>query len=214
VGKIPLALYDQARAKDWKLPQLAKSYDRICFDRGTLEADARLEWVTPGHPLFEAVRRQVWDQTQPQLRQGAVFYELEREQPALLELFIAGVADGVGNVLHRRLFLVETNADGTRRLRDPSYLFDLIIPERQPKVLPSFCGTACGTGLSPVDSHGQDAHATAGFEEDARLTALFLWTLRATKTNGNDQKSGMIPLKNPSGRPGLFFRFEGGWRRG
>jgi superfamily II DNA or RNA helicase len=136
VGKIPLALYDQARAKDWRLLQLAKSYDRICFDRGTLEADARLEWVTPGHPLFEAVRRQVWDQTQPQLRQGAVFYELEREQPALLELFIAGVADGVGNVLHRRLFLVETNADGTRRLRDPSYLLDLIIPERQPKVLP------------------------------------------------------------------------------
>jgi hypothetical protein len=136
VGKVPLVLYDQARAKDWRLLQLAKSYDRICFDRSTLETDARLEWVTPGHPLFEAVRRQVWEQTQAQLRQGAVFYELEREQAALLELFIAGVADGVGNILHRRLFLVETNADGTRRLRDPSYLLDLIIPERQPKMLP------------------------------------------------------------------------------
>jgi len=137
VGKIPIVLYEQARAKDWRLLQLAKSYDRICFDRSTLETDVRLEWVTPGHPLFEAVRRQVWDQTQPQLRQGAVFYELEREQPALLELVIASVADGVGNVLHRRLFLVETNADGTRRLRDPSYLLDLIIPERQPKLLPT-----------------------------------------------------------------------------
>jgi len=136
VGKIPIALYDQARAKDWRLLQLAKSYDRICFDRSTLESDARLEWVTPGHPLFEAVRRQVWELTQPQLRQGAVFYEVEREQAARLELYIAGVADGVGNVLHRRLFLVETNADGTRRLRDSSYLLDLVIPERQPKVLP------------------------------------------------------------------------------
>jgi superfamily II DNA or RNA helicase len=137
VGRIPTALYDQTRGHDWKLAQLAKGYDRICFDRGTLEADARLEWVTPGHPLFEAVRRQVWEHTQPQLRQGAVFYELEREQNGLLELFIAGVADGTGDILHRRLFLVETNADGTRRLRDPSYLLDLIVPEKQPRLLPA-----------------------------------------------------------------------------
>ena len=137
VGRIPAALYDQARGKEWKLPAVAKNYDRICFDRSTLDSDARLEWVTPGHPLFEAVRRLVWEQMQPQLRQGSVFYELEREQPALLELFIAGVADGVGNVLHRRLFLVESNTDGTRRLRDPSYLLDLIVPERLPQVLPS-----------------------------------------------------------------------------
>jgi len=137
VGKIPTLLYDQCRAKDWRLLPLARSYDRICFDRTTLGADARLEWVTPGHSLFEAVRRQIWEQTQPELRQGAVFYELEREQPALLELFIAGVADGIGNTLHRRLFLVETNSDGTRRLRDPSYLLDLIVPEKQPQVLPT-----------------------------------------------------------------------------
>lgn len=104
VGKIPVGLFEQARAKDWRLPQLAKRYDRICFDRSTLEADPRLEWVTPGHPLFEALRRRVWEQTQPQLRQGAVFYELEREQPALLELFIASVADGVGNILHVACF--------------------------------------------------------------------------------------------------------------
>jgi hypothetical protein len=71
----------------------------------------------------------------------------------------------VGNVLHRRLFLVETNADGTRRLRDPSYLLDLIIPERQPKVLPEFCGTGVSPvsdpDLRPIGPHGQDAHATS-----------------------------------------------------
>jgi len=137
VGKVPTRLYDQCRAKDWRLPTLARNYDRICFDRSTLEADARLEWVTPGHALFEAVRRQIWEHTQPQLRQGAVFYELEREQPALLELFIAGVTDGVGNVLHRRLFLAETNSDGTRRLRDPAYMLDLIVPEKPPQLLPN-----------------------------------------------------------------------------
>jgi hypothetical protein len=35
------------------------------------------------------------------------------------------------------LFLVEANADGTRRLRDPAYLLDLIVPEKQPQVVPT-----------------------------------------------------------------------------
>jgi len=145
VGKVPTGLYEQARAKDWKLPQVAKNYDRICFDRKPTEKDARLEWVTPGHPLFEALRRQIWEQTQPHLRRGAVFYELEREQPALLELYVGSVADGTGITLHRRVFLIETNADGTRRLRDSSYLLDLIIPAKAPQLLPELPADATGT---------------------------------------------------------------------
>ena len=35
-----------------------------------------------------------------------------------------------------RLFIVETNADSTRRLRDSSYLLDLIVPDKQPQLLP------------------------------------------------------------------------------
>jgi hypothetical protein len=136
VGKIPTHLYECQRSRDWKLPEIARAYDRICFERKVVETDSRFEWVTPGHSLFEAVRRQVWDQTQIQLRRGALFYELEREQAALLELFIASVADGTGALLHRRLFVVETNHDGTRRLRDPSYLLDLISPEKPPQVIP------------------------------------------------------------------------------
>jgi adenine-specific DNA methylase len=33
---------------------------------------------------------------------------------------------------------------------------------------------------------------TEGFEEDARMTALFLWTLQATKTNGNGKKKAEV----------------------
>ncbi len=136
VGKIPISLHDLCRAKNWKLPPLARKYERICFDRSQLLKDDRLEWVTPGHPLFEAVRRQIWEHTQPQIRQGTIFYSLDLEQSAILELFIAGVADGTGDILHRRLFLVETDAGGNRRLRDPNYVLDLIVPDKQPQVVP------------------------------------------------------------------------------
>ncbi len=140
VGKIPASMYELCRAKDWRLPALAKRYDRVCFDRDSQKQDDRFEWVTPGHPLFEAVRRQAWDQAQPQLRQGTVFYSLERSDPALLELYIASVADGTGAALHRRIFLVESSADGSLRLRETGYILDLIVPDKPPKVLPAMPG--------------------------------------------------------------------------
>src|SRR5262249_54938958 len=41
VGKLPNVLYNQQRAPDWKLPALPRTYDKICFDRQTSEADPR-----------------------------------------------------------------------------------------------------------------------------------------------------------------------------
>ncbi len=89
------------------------------------------------HPLFESVRRRIWDQTQSQLRQGAVFYTLQQDQPSVMELFVASVVDGTGGILHRRLFVVETGVDGTRCLRDPASILDLIVPETPPQIMPS-----------------------------------------------------------------------------
>jgi hypothetical protein len=40
---------------------------------------------------------------------------------------------------------------------------------------------------------------TEGFEEDARLTALFLWTLQSTKTNGQNGKSAAVESDEDAG---------------
>lgn len=129
LGRLPQFLYDLARGDHWRLPPLAKSYNRITFDRLVSDADPRFEWVTPGHPLFEVVRRKIEEEAFSHLRQGAIFYELEREEPCLLELYIAQVADGTGKTLHQRLFVVETDLRGAKRLREPSYLLGLIAPD-------------------------------------------------------------------------------------
>jgi len=52
--------------------------------------------------------------------------------------------------LHRRVFLIETNADGTRRLRESSYLLDLIVPDKPPRLLPTL--------LSENTTRGRVAH--------------------------------------------------------
>ena len=54
-GRTPTILREQERS-DWRLPALAHRYPRCSTDREAAETH-HLEWVTPGHPLFEAIRR-------------------------------------------------------------------------------------------------------------------------------------------------------------
>jgi hypothetical protein len=168
VGKVPTRLYDQCRAKDWRLANLARNYDRICFDRGTLEADARLEWVTPGHALFEAVRRQVGEWL-----------------PTLVKHGVRG-ADAIFSCLgpalesYSKFERVLTAADREVPLGgDP----DAIEPEQRGFLAYVF-ETLSKEALRQVLGDAE----TEGFEEDSRMTALFLWTLQSTKTNGNGKK--------------------------
>ena len=55
-ARTPSSLRRYEREPDWRLPELAARYPRCSTDRDTAQKHA-LEWVTPGHPLFEAVRR-------------------------------------------------------------------------------------------------------------------------------------------------------------
>jgi hypothetical protein len=75
----------------------------IVFDKKLLTDDPTLEWVTPGHPLFEAVREEVSERVQPDLRRGSVFLDINRKEPARLDKFSAAIRDGSGKDLHRRL---------------------------------------------------------------------------------------------------------------
>src|ERR1019366_5695515 len=60
------------------------------------------------------------------LRRGAVFFDLHRQTPAVLDIFAASVKDGRGNTLHRRLFVVETPASGPPALHEPTILHDIM----------------------------------------------------------------------------------------
>ena len=59
-GRTPSGLKRYEREPDWTLPELPARYPRLSTDRKAAEEN-RLEWVTPGHPLFEALRRHALD---------------------------------------------------------------------------------------------------------------------------------------------------------
>jgi superfamily II DNA or RNA helicase len=133
-GRTPAVLKDHEKDPDWRLPALASRYPRCSTDRETAEAN-NLEWVTPGHPLFEAVRRHIHSKALETFGKGAAFYSLQHDRPARIDFYRARVVDGLGQVIHERLFAVELSGDGLPRLREPSILGDFT-PAEPPDDLP------------------------------------------------------------------------------
>jgi superfamily II DNA or RNA helicase len=159
-GPTPLALRRYETEPNWKLDRLLNRYSRFSTER--LIADKNnLEWVTPGHPLFEAMRRHTLDKARDTLARGACFYSLEAAQPARIDFYRARVADGLGDTIHERLFAVEIREDGTMSLRDPGMLGNLT-PALTPEVLPR-------VAESPEPPGWLNDHALAPFLEEVRM---------------------------------------------
>src|SRR5262249_14282820 len=126
VGKVPKTLSVIGERLEPRFGKLGRDYQRVVFDKRLLGDDATLEWVTPGHPLFEVVRSDVSDRVGDDLRRGAVLWDLHAKAPYRLDVYAASVKDGRGNTLHKRLFVVRADPGGLLTLRQPTLFLDLI----------------------------------------------------------------------------------------
>ncbi|MGH8608924.1 MAG: helicase-related protein, partial [Gammaproteobacteria bacterium] len=115
-ARTPPVLRRYEKDPDWKLPALADRYPRCSTDREAAETE-KLEWVTLGHPLFEAIRRHTHARALEVLGKGASFHSLQHEQPARIDFYRARVVDGLGQVIHEHLFAVEMGEGGDPCLR-------------------------------------------------------------------------------------------------
>jgi len=147
----------------WKLPPLADKYPRCSTDRETAETH-NLEWVTPGHPLFEAIRRHTYAQALDVFGKGAIFYSLQHNAPARIDFYRARVVDGLGQVIHERLFAVEVSNDGKPNLREPNVLGNFT-PADPPETLPA-------VATLPEKTDWLNEHALVPFLEETRKERL------------------------------------------
>lgn len=125
LGRVPRNLWPTGERLEPRFGKLGREYGDIVFDKEFLKQDATLEWVTPGHPLFEVVREDVLAQVQEHLKRGAVFFDLHSSALYRLDVFSGSIRDGRGNVVHRRLYAVQTLADGQLAIRQPTIFLDL-----------------------------------------------------------------------------------------
>jgi len=134
-GKTPGILRQYETEDNWKFLPLIAKYPRISTDRDTAETKS-LEWVTPGHSLFEALRRHTLTLAQEPFAKGACFYSLKTDSPCRIDFYTAKVADGLGDTIHEGLFPLEITESGEVREVEPSALGDLI-PGNLPDPLPA-----------------------------------------------------------------------------
>jgi hypothetical protein len=120
----PQILRQYEKQPDWKCQPIAARYPRFSTDREVADAN-NLEWVTPGHALFEALRRHAVARSQDALAQGACFYSLEVNTPTRVDFYRARIVDGLGHVVHERLFAVQIDGSGSTRLSGPTILGNL-----------------------------------------------------------------------------------------
>ena len=86
--------------------------------------------------MFEALRQHSLESARDSFAKGACFHSLDHDVPARLDFYRARVVDGLGQVIHERLFTVEL-ADGRESLlRQPDILGNLTpaAPDGQPPV--------------------------------------------------------------------------------
>ena len=126
IGKVPKNLWPIGERLEPRFGRLGREYAQVIFDKKMLQSESTAEWVTPGHPLFEAVRDDVQEIVRKDMDNGAVYLDLHRETPSRLNAFSAAIKDGRGNVLHRRLFVVEEHAEGSITIRQPTVFLDLM----------------------------------------------------------------------------------------
>ena len=162
-ARTPACLRRYEQDSDWKLPALADRYPRCSTDREVAETE-KLEWVTPGHPLFEAIRRHTHARALDVLGTGATFYSLQHESPARIDFYRGRAVDGLGQVVHERLFAVEIPEGGEPRLQEPGLLGNFVSAD-PPAQMPT-------VATLPEMTTWLHEHALAPFLEEARTDRL------------------------------------------
>jgi superfamily II DNA or RNA helicase len=162
-ARTPGVLRSYEAQPDWKLPALSTKYPRISTDREIAEKN-NLEWVTPGHPLLEALRRHDLNLAQEHFGKGACFYSLQHDSPARLDFYRARVVDGLGQVIHERLLAVEIGDNDKSQIQDPGILGNFM-PTEPLKNLPP-------VALASEATAWLNEHALTPFLEEVRAERI------------------------------------------
>jgi len=134
VGKVPRNLWNRGDKLEQRFGVLGKEYKNVAFSQDLLKKDSTLEWITPGHPLFEVVREETIDSFREDLTKGAMFYDISIDGPTKLDVFTASIVDGLGHELHKRIFVLASLTDGTIALKQPTIFLDINPAADKPKI--------------------------------------------------------------------------------
>jgi Protein NO VEIN, C-terminal len=135
INRVPPGLRKLDGAMERRFGKVGQSYPNITFDKDQSQGYSEVEFVGPGHPLFEGVVERVLRDYGASLRQGATFYNAEATDATVLWLLKCGVEDGPGKTIAERLLAIHST-DSRFRKSQPYALLDLKAHETAADVPP------------------------------------------------------------------------------
>lgn len=132
IGKVPRNLWLRGEQNENRFGVMGHEYGNVAFSKEVINKNNTLDWITPGHPLFEVIREETVDKFGDELKKGAVFYDININQAVKLDIYSASIVDGMGHVLHKRLFVIESQANGKISVKQPTVFLDIIPAQDSP----------------------------------------------------------------------------------
>lgn len=105
--------------------QILKKYPKITFDKDIAFKTSDAEFISFGHPLFEAVLSWVETNLMDSLINGATFYDPDRRLDGYILFYEGEIKDGTGAVAGKRLFSFYANAKEVMPI-SPAVIWDLV----------------------------------------------------------------------------------------
>ena len=134
VDRSPATLVARSRAAG-ATRRIAPSYERLTFEKDIVTRPRRTEeertlpqaeLCGAGHPLFDALVGNSITATRGDIERGAVLYDPDADQPAILRFLSFDAVDGNGEVVRRVFAAAREHLDGRIELERTASLFDFV----------------------------------------------------------------------------------------
>ncbi len=104
ISRVPPDLRKLPDALERKYGKIGSTYPQLTFDKDQVSGYSDLDFIGPGHPLFEGVVERVLREYGQSLRQGTIFFNADATEPTVMWLVKCGVEDGRGQMIGERIF--------------------------------------------------------------------------------------------------------------
>jgi SNF2 family DNA or RNA helicase len=127
IDSVPYEIRKKAEAVDFKNKYgiILRSYPKATFDKEIAFKNPDAEFISFGHPLFEALLDWVTENYFPKLQKGTVFKDPSGKYNGLFWFFEGEVRDGKGEIAGKRLMAIYDDGKTLQEV-NPAILWDLI----------------------------------------------------------------------------------------
>ncbi len=135
---------------------IPKSYPKVTFDKDIAFKNPDAEFISFGHPLFEALLEWVSINYFTKLQKGAIFEDPSGRYDGVLWFFEGEVKDGKGQLAGKRLITIYDNEKELNEV-NPAILWDFISKDNnEPTTTDMTMGRAQEYAIDAVENYKQD----------------------------------------------------------